>query len=59
MYADFGKDKNTNDNDLLTHSISLQLYSKGGLFDFKMLTVDHIANNPLSWWRRQMETFSA
>ena len=26
-----------------------QLYSKGGLFDFKMLTLDlnHIANNPL------------
>ena len=49
IYADFGKDKNTNDNDLLTYSISSQLYSKGGLFDFKMLTLDlnHIANNPL------------
>ena len=49
IYADLGKDKNTNDNDLLTYSISSQLYSKGGLFDFKMLTLDlnHIANNPL------------
>ena len=47
IYADFGKDKNTNDNDLLTYSISSQLYSKGGLFNFKMLTLDHIANNPL------------
>ena len=31
IYADFGKDKNTNDNVLLTYSISSQLYSKGGL----------------------------
>ena len=48
-YADFGKDKNTKDNDLLTYSISSQLYSKGAFFDFKMLTLDlnHIANNPL------------
>ena len=31
----------------ITYSISSQLHSKGGLFDFKMLTLDHIANNPL------------
>ena len=47
IYADFGKDKNTNNNDLLTHSISLQLYSVRGVFDFKMLDLHYIANNPL------------